>query len=67
VLTRFKIDLPLTQYGYSEVTDVSTAATDNFSRENFIEFVRVVNGNVIKREQYPDYSVLGDTLCKKNI
>ena len=62
---RFKIDLPLTQYGYSATEDLSTVTTDNFSRENFIEFIRIVNGNVIKREQYPDYSVLGDTLARR--
>lgn len=62
---RFKIELPITQYGYSQPEDLSTATTDNFSRENFIEFVRIVNGNVIKREQYPDYSVLGDTLARR--
>lgn len=59
---RFKIDLPLIQYPF-DPTDTST--TDNFSRENFIEFIRVQDGVTIKKEKYPDYAVLEDTLARR--
>ena len=62
---RFKIDLPIVQYPYSPTDDLSTATTDNFSNKDFIEFVRVVDGTVIKRDSYPDYAVIGETLARR--
>jgi hypothetical protein len=59
---RFKIDLSIVQYPF-EPTDTSTV--DNFSREDFIEFIRVVDGVTIKKEKYPDYAVLEDTLARR--
>lgn len=59
---RYKIALDISQYEY---TPTSTAATDNFSRQNFVEFLRVSDGNVIKKELYPDYSVVEDTLARR--
>lgn len=62
---RFKMSLPLVQYGYGVSDNLDTLTTENFSRQNFIEFVRIVDGDVIKREDYPDYAVLGDTLARR--
>jgi len=59
---RFKIDLPLAQYNY---TPTDTSSTDNFSREGFIEFIRVVDGKPIKKELYPEYAVLEDTFARR--
>jgi hypothetical protein len=59
---RYKIDLDITQYPFSP-TDTST--TENFSRENFVEFLRVLEGDVIKKEFYPSYAVIGDTLARR--
>lgn len=59
---RFVIDLDLKQYGY---TASNTSAIDNFSREGFIEFMRVVDGEVVKVEKYPDYAALEDTLARR--
>jgi hypothetical protein len=59
---RYNIELTIQQYSF---TPTSTSATDNFSRENFVEFMRVIDGNVIKKELYPDYSVLEDTLARR--
>ena len=59
---RYKIDLVLSQYGF---TASNTSATDNFSRADFIEFLRLVNGSPIKMEKYPDYAALEDTLARR--
>lgn len=59
---RFQIDLNLSQYGF---TASNTSAVDNFSRTDFIEFLRLVNGSPIKIEKYPDYAVLEDTLARR--
>ena len=59
---RYKIDLPVAQYSF---IPTSTAATDNFSRQDFIEFLRVVEGTTIKKEMYPDYSGIEDTLARR--
>jgi hypothetical protein len=59
---RFKIDLNIVQYGF---TAANTSATDNFSRKDFIEFLRLVDGSPIKIEKYPDYAVLEDTLARR--
>lgn len=59
---RFVIDLGLTQYGY---TASDTSAVDNFSRVGFIEFMRIVDGDVTKVERYPDYAMLEDTFARR--
>lgn len=59
---RFKIDLTISQRGY---TASDTSSTDNFSRKEFIEFMRVVGGDIIKIEKYPDYAMLEDTLARR--
>lgn len=59
---RFVIDLNLTQNGF---TASNTSAVDNFSRTDFIEFLRLVNGSPIKIEKYPDYAMLEDTLARR--
>jgi len=59
---RFMIELAMSQVGY---TAADTSAVDNFSREGFIEFMRVVDGDVVKVEKYPDYAVLEDTLARR--
>jgi len=59
---RYKIDLEITQYPF---VPTNTSATDNFSREDFVEFIRVLNGGVVKKEKYPSYAVLGDTLARR--
>ena len=51
---RYKIDLTIMQ---SSLTGTEqTAATDPFSRNDFIEFLRVINGQVVKKEKYADKS-----------
>lgn len=59
---RFVIDLQLGQYGF---TATDTSAVDNFSRVGFMEFMRIVDGDVIKVEKYPDYAMLEDTLARR--
>lgn len=59
---RFVIDMQLTQYGY---TASDTSAVDNFSRVGFIEFMRIVDGDIVKVEKYPDYAMLEDTLARR--
>lgn len=59
---RYKINLDITQYDYNPS---NSSSTDNFSRENFIEFIRIVNGDVIKKEKYPDYVAITDTLARR--
>ena len=57
---RYKIDLVL---GNVSFDPSSTATTGNES--NFIETYRLVNDNVTKKEKYPDYSFLLDTLARR--
>ena len=59
---RYKIGMTITQYPFSPT---NTSATDNFSRKDFVEFARIVNGTTIKKEKYPAYAVLGDTLARR--
>jgi Domain of unknown function (DUF4815) len=59
---RFKIDLQITQHSF---TPSDTSTTDNFSRKDFIEFLRLVDGSPIKIEKYPDYAALEDTLARR--
>ena len=57
---RYKIDLVL---GNVSFDPSSTATTGN--EANFIETYRLVNDNVTKKEKYPDYSFLLDTLARR--
>ena len=59
---RFKLDLTLTQYGF-EPTAVTT--TSNFARSDFLEIIRIVNGQTVKKELYPEYAVIEDTLARR--
>lgn len=59
---RFQIDLNLVQYGY---TASNTSAVDNFSRTDFIEFLRLIGGSPVKIEKYPDYAMIEDTLARR--
>ena len=59
---RFSIDLVVSQLGF---TANDTQSVDNFSREGFIEFMRIVDGEVVKIEKYPDYAMLEDTLARR--
>jgi hypothetical protein len=59
---RYKISLDIKQYDF---TPTNTSATDNLSRVDFVEFMRVVDGTTIKLEKYPDYSALEDTLARR--
>jgi hypothetical protein len=59
---RFKIDLVLSQRGY---TAADTTSTDNFSRQGFVEFMRIVDGDIVKVEKYPDYAMLEDTFARR--
>lgn len=59
---RFKLDLTLTQYGF-DPTAVTT--TSNFARSDFLEIIRIVNGQTVKKELYPQYAVIEDTLARR--
>jgi hypothetical protein len=59
---RFMIELIASQKGF---TASDTTAVDNFSRVGFIEFMRVVDGDIVKVEKYPDYAMLEDTLARR--
>ena len=59
---RFKLDLTLTQYGF-DPTAVTT--TTNFARGDFMEIIRIVNGQTVKKELYPQYAVIEDTLARR--
>lgn len=59
---RFKLDLTLTQYGF-DPTAVTT--TTNFARSDFLEIIRIVNGQTVKKELYPQYAVIEDTLARR--
>lgn len=59
---RFKIELVL---GQKSFVPSDTSSTDNFSRKDFIEFLRLVNGSPVKIEKYPDYASLEETLARR--
>lgn len=59
---RYKINLLIKQYPF---LPTNTSSTDNFSRENFLEFIRIVDGNVVKKEKYPEYVGIVDTLARR--
>lgn len=60
---RFKIDLIISQRSLTATEE--TVATDPFTRTNFIEFLRVFEGNVVKKDKYADLGALEDTLARR--
>lgn len=60
---RFKIDLVVSQR--SLTASVDTSAVDPFSRSDFIEFVRVVDGDVVKKEKYADLGQIEETFARR--
>lgn len=59
---RFAIQLNVAQKDFDPQDN---SAVENFSRVGFIEFMRVVDGDIIKVEKYPDYAALEDTLARR--
>ena len=59
---RFAIELGISQKDFDPEDN---SAVENFSRVGFIEFMRVVDGDIIKVEKYPDYAALEDTLARR--
>lgn len=60
---RYKIDLVISQRGISSSYD--SLATSAFSRTEYIEFLRVVDGVVIKKERYSDLGAIEDTFARR--
>lgn len=60
---RFKIDLQIAQR--SLTASEENVVTDPFSRTDFIEFLRVAKGQVVKKEKYADLGSLEDTLARR--
>jgi hypothetical protein len=59
---RFAMQLNIAQKDFDPQDN---SAVENFSRVGFIEFMRVVDGDIIKVEKYPDYAALEDTLARR--
>ena len=59
---RYKIGLNITQKNYNPT---ATDAEDGFSRDTYLEFIRVKDGLTIKKELYPEYAVLEKTLARR--
>jgi len=59
---RYKIGLTITQKNYNPT---ATDAEDGFSRDTYLEFIRVKDGLTIKKELYPEYAVLEKTLARR--
>jgi len=63
---RYKVDLVIARNNFNPTTAGSTSGSlDNFARSDYLEFIRVVDGYTIKKEMYPDYSVIEDTLARR--
>jgi len=60
---RFKIELEIAQRGIT--ASVDTSSTDILSRTDFIEFIRVVDGDVVKKEKYPDLGEIEETFARR--
>lgn len=60
---RFKIDLVISQRSITASSD--NLAADPFQRTDFIEFARVVDGEVIKKEKYPDLGEIEETFARR--
>lgn len=63
---RFKIDLTISRNNFNPTAAGTTSgALSNFARADYIEFIRLVDGYTIKKELYPDYAVIEDTLARR--
>ena len=63
---RYKINLVLNRNNfYPNSAGSTSAATDNFARSDYIEFIRLNGGYTTKKEMYPDYAVIEDTLARR--
>jgi hypothetical protein len=63
---RYKIDLVVSRNKFDPNSAGTTSgALSNFARSDYLEFIRVVDGYTIKKELYPDYSVIEDTLARR--
>jgi hypothetical protein len=60
---RYKIDLKIKQRNIEAIT--GEEAFDPFSRSDFLEFLRVLDGNVIKKEKYPNLGELEETFARR--
>lgn len=60
---RFKIDLVISQR--SLTATVSESVIDPLERTDFIEFLRIVDGNVVKKEKYPDLGEIEETFARR--
>jgi hypothetical protein len=60
---RFKIDLLISQRALT--ASVSSSVVDPLERTDFIEFLRVVDGNVVKKEKYPDLGEIEETFARR--
>jgi len=60
---RYKIDLKIAQRGITGSLDV--ASTTPFERIDYIEFLRVSEGNVIKKEKYADLGEIEETFARR--
>lgn len=60
---RYKIDLQIAQR--SITGSIDTAASTPFERSDYIEFLRVVDGEVIKKEKYADLGQIEETFARR--
>jgi hypothetical protein len=59
---RFRIDLVLTQ---KNIGNLKTASTTPFSRTDFIEIIRIVDGETVKKEKYAELGSLEETFARR--
>lgn len=60
---RYKIDLALTSKEFTG--SFGDASTLTFSGDNFVELIRIVDGNTTKKIEHADYSALEDSLARR--
>ena len=60
---RFKMDLVISQRDLTANSD--TASVDVFSRTDFMEFLRIVDGDVVKKEKYADLGEIEETFARR--
>jgi hypothetical protein len=61
---RFKIDLVIDQRNLDS-EDIKSIAINPFSRTDYIEFLRVIDGNVVKKEKYAELGALEETFARR--
>lgn len=59
---RYKIELTLNQYTYTQTIQNSAA---DISKENFIELIRLVDDAFVRKIKYPTYSDIENTLARR--